>query len=240
MPDEPSQLPPQDTPGLQLTEVPPVPHEHNEPHDGFEPVPLWLVTFFGLLLFWGGWYVAQYAGDWRSDVLEEDPAALRSAAAPPAAEDPMVLGRRLFVGNCAACHQPTGLGIAGQYPPLVGSEWVQGNPGRIKRIVLHGFEGEVTVKGSVYNNAMTPFAQKLSDKQIAAILTYIRGNPEWGNNAGAVSPESVAATRDATKSRTGPFSQAELLAVNTDEGPAPTSGPASSPASTSTTTTPSR
>jgi mono/diheme cytochrome c family protein len=229
MADQPHNLPPQDKPGLQVTESQPAPHhEHADPTDGYEPVPLWLITFFGALLFWGGWYLSRYAGDWRSDVLEESPGALREAAGPAAREDPMVLGKRLFVGNCASCHQATGVGVAGQYPPLASSDWVKGNPARLKRIVLHGLEGEITVNGTIYNNAMTPFGQKLSDKQIAAILTYIRVNPEWGNDAGPVAEESVAATREATRSRTTPWTAAELLALDEDEGP---SAAATAPAS---------
>lgn len=212
------------------------PHrELTEPTDGMEPIPLWMVTFFGILIFWGGWYLARYVGDWRSDMLEEDPVALRSASASNiAAEDPITLGKRIFTGNCAVCHQSTGLGVPGQYPPLAGSEWVAGNPARIKRLVLHGGEGQIEVKGSTYNNAMPAFGAKLTDKQIAAVLTFVRGNKDWGNSSEAISPEAVAATRQATKARSNPWSPSELLAVNADESPAApasTSAPASAPAS---------
>ena len=215
-----------------------LPHgELTEPTDGLEPIPLWMVAFFGILIFWGGWYLARYVGDWRSDMLEEDPAALRVAsAANTAGEDPVTLGKRIFTGNCAVCHQSTGLGVPGQYPPLAGSEWVAGNPARIKRLVLHGGEGQIEVKGSTYNNAMPAFGPKLTDKQIAAVLTFVRGNKDWGNTSESISPEAVAATRQATKARTNPWSPAELLAINTDESPAApasTSAPASGPTSTS-------
>ena len=205
------------------------------PTDGLEPIPLWMVTFFGILIFWGGWYLARYVGDWRSDMLEEDPAALRIASATSiAGEDPVTLGKRIYTGNCAVCHQSTGLGVPGQYPPLAGSEWLAGNPGRIKRLVLHGGEGLIEVKGSTYNNAMPAFGAKLTDKQIAAVLTFVRGNKDWGNSSEAISPEAVAATRQATKARSNPWSPAELLAIDTDESPAaPASAPASGPTSTS-------
>lgn len=253
MSDQPQTTPPSTTPQAPATPSSPAPaptavstvpaapqHELTEPTDGLEPIPMWMVGFFGILLFWGGWYLAQYAGDWRSSMLEEDPAALRTVAATSTAvEDPMLLGKRIFTANCAVCHQPTGLGVPGQYPPLVGSDWLAGNPARIKRLVLHGGEGAITVKGTVYNNAMPPFGAKLSDKQIAAVLTFERGNPEWGNSAPPISPESVAATRAATKGRIDPWNPAELLTIDTDEGPAPTSTPTttaatSAPASTTT------
>lgn len=226
-------------PTALLNGEPRPPHpELTEPTDGLEPVPMWMIAFFGILIFWGGWYLARYVGDWRSDVLEEDPSALRMAATSIPAEDPVTLGKRIFTGNCAVCHQPTGLGIPGQYPPLVGSDWLAGNPARIKRLVLHGGEGPITVKGSMYNNAMPPFGVKLTDKQIAAVLTFERGNKDWGNSADPIPPEAVAATREATKGRLNPWSPAELLAINTDEGPAPsaTSAPASSSTSAPTST----
>lgn len=224
------------TPSVLATgEQPPHP-ELTEPTDGFEPVPMWMIAFFGILIFWGGWYLARYVGDWRSDILEENPSALRGSATSIPVEDQVTLGKRIFTGNCAVCHQPTGLGVPGQYPPLVGSDWLAGNPARIKRLVLHGGEGAITVKGSMYNNAMPPFGTKLTDKQIAAVLTFERGNKDWGNSAEPISPEAVAATRAATKDRSNPWTPAELLAINTDEAPAApssTSAPASAPTSTS-------
>src|SRR6185437_12168291 len=58
-------------------------------------------------------------------------AAGGAAAAPNGAE--------LFT-RCAACHQATGLGVPGAYPPLAGSEWLLNNPEVPIRIVLHGLQ----------------------------------------------------------------------------------------------------
>ncbi len=49
----------------------PVNHEHNEPHDGHEPVPTWAVIIFGVLLFWGGWYIANNSGNFEAGVYDE-------------------------------------------------------------------------------------------------------------------------------------------------------------------------
>ena len=108
---------------------------------------------------------------------------------------------------CAACHQLTGLGIPAAFPPLAGSEVVQGPPERVIAIVLHGLQGPITVKGATYNGVMAAWSQ-LTDAQIAAIITYERSS--WGNTAPAVTPDQVAAVRKATASRATAWTLAEL------------------------------
>lgn len=116
-------------------------------------------------------------------------------------------GAELFT-RCAACHQATGLGVPGAYPPLVGSEWLLNNPEVPIRIVLHGLQGDITVKNTKFNNAMTPFGDQLSDAEIAAIITYERSS--WGNAASKITAEQVASVRAATKSQTTPWNPADL------------------------------
>ena len=144
-----------------------------------------------------------------------------------AAPDPMVVGKRLFTQNCAVCHQQTGLGVAGQFPPLAGSEWVLAQDwhgdNHMVKIVLHGFHGPVTVKGEQFNNVMAPWGKVLKDEQIAAVLTYVRN--EWGNQAPPITKEFVSTIREQTKDRTEPWTQKELQATERvlvqDAGAAP-------------------
>jgi mono/diheme cytochrome c family protein len=110
--------------------------------------------------------------------------------------------------RCAACHQATGLGMPGAYPPLAGSEWLLNNPEVPIRIVLHGLQGPITVKGTSFNNAMTPFGDQLSDAEIAAVITYERSS--FGNHASAITADQVKAVREATKSQTGPWNPKDL------------------------------
>jgi mono/diheme cytochrome c family protein len=126
-------------------------------------------------------------------------AAGGAAAAPNGAE--------LFT-RCAACHQATGLGVPGAYPPLAGSEWLLNNPEVPIRIVLHGLQGPITVKNTNFNNAMTPFGDQLSDAEIAAIITYERSS--WGNAASKITAEQVASVRAATKTQTTAWNPADL------------------------------
>ena len=212
----------------------PIAREHLEPRDGYEPVPLWLVSLFGVILFWGGWYLATYSGGWRGDVLDHDPAArfAATAGAPAGPVDPVALGERIYRQRCVSCHQATGQGVPNQYPPLAGSEWVVEHEQRLKRILLHGLEGPVTVMGNTYNGAMPGFGAQLKDDQIAAVLTFIR--QAWGNTAGPITPEQVAATRAAVGARPRPWSAEELLAITEPDAapapPAPEAPPAEAPA----------
>lgn len=199
----------------------PIGHEDGAaPVDGYEPVPLWLLSIFGILLAWGGWYLGSYSSGWRWHDLDELSGSGPLVATSQPAEEPITLGKRIFSGNCVSCHQADGKGLPGQYPTLNGSEWVNGNPAWMKRIVLHGLEGPIQVAGASYNNAMPPFGTKFTDKQIAAVVSFVRTNTAWGNTAEAVTPEQVAATRLATKDRTAPWTASELQAIKTDETPA--------------------
>jgi mono/diheme cytochrome c family protein len=110
--------------------------------------------------------------------------------------------------TCTACHMPTGLGLAGAFPPLAGSEWVTGRVEVPIALVLHGMQGEVTVKGAKYNGVMTPWGAMFSDQEIANVVTYIRS--QWGNKASAATAADVAKVRAATKARTTPFTAAEV------------------------------
>jgi mono/diheme cytochrome c family protein len=185
----------------------PIARELEEPRDGFEPTPMWWVFAVMALLGWGGWYLGTYSGNWRPDVYDERPGiAAMSVGAPALEADPMTLGRRLYA-NCQACHQAGGQGVEGTYPPLGGSEWVNGDPQTMVRILLHGVQGRLEVRGKVYNQAM-PAWKHLKDVQLAAVATYVRGS--WGNTGAPVPVETVTAVRAATSGRTQPWTMAEL------------------------------
>lgn len=209
--------------------------EKDDPRDGYEPIPLWLVSCFMALVFWAGAYLAFYSGGFQSTVFDPSQVAWAGggAAAQKAAPDPKVVGKRLFTANCVACHQSTGLGVAGQFPPLVGSEWVLGGDwhgdNHLVSILLHGLQGPIQVKGNTYNGAMPPWKQ-LKDDQIAAILTYIRS--EWGNNAPPISAEQVAKIREETAPQADPYTQSQLQAIPAVKfsGSASSEPPAAAPA----------
>ncbi|GAB4178190.1 MAG: hypothetical protein Fur0032_18550 [Terrimicrobiaceae bacterium] len=191
--------------------------ERAEPRDGYEPISLWLITFCFALIFWAGMYLVGHSGGFRSDVYNSNLVAWDGAGAatqkgPP---DPMVVGKKVFTQYCAVCHQSTGLGVEGQFPPLVASEWVLSQDwhgdNHLVKIVLNGLQGPITVKGKPYNNAMAPWGGVLKDEQIAAVLTYIRN--EWGNTAPPITSEFVAQVRADTAGRAEPWTQKDLQAI---------------------------
>lgn len=203
--------------------------EHSEPHDGFAPIPLWLVALFMALVFWGGAYLAYYSGGFKSTVFDRNQSGWGAdavASAPKGPPDPMVLGKRLFTANCAACHQPTGLGVPGAFPPLAGSKWVMGGDwhgdNHLVRVVLHGLQGPISVEGTAFNGVMPPW-QQLKDEEIAAVLTYIRN--EWGNSAPPVTAEQVAKIRAETAGHPAPFTEADLKAIPAEKFEAPAAEP---------------
>jgi mono/diheme cytochrome c family protein len=141
------------------------------------------------------------------DVMYFDTTALPPKQVAAAGAGGAVSGAEVFT-KCAVCHQSSGEGLPGAYPPLARSEWLLNNPEVPIRIVLHGLQGAITVEGKSFNNAMTPFADQLSDAEIAAVITYERSS--WGNNAAAITADQVAAVRAATKSQTTPWKPEEL------------------------------
>jgi mono/diheme cytochrome c family protein len=224
----------------QSSEIPapevsaPVLRESPEPTEKRSPIPFWIVIFAGIVIFWGGFHLASNSGGFKADVY--NPAlSVAGGGGPPAPPDPKVVGKRLFTQNCVVCHQSSGLGVAGQFPPLVASEWVVGGDwvgdNHLVKILLAGMQGPMQVKGNTYNNAMPPWAQ-LKDAEIASILTYIRS--EWGNAAAPITPEFVATVRAASTDRKEPWTQKELKEIPAETqaagGAAPPAAPAQAPA----------
>ena len=124
-------------------------------------------------------------------------------------------GQKVYAQVCLGCHTEAGVGNPGVYPPLDGSEWVNSAPERLVNILLHGLMGPVTVAGEEYNGLMPGWKASLKDDEIAAVATYIRS--AWGNFSSAITQAQVAAIREATKSRTTPWSAAELVAATPTE-----------------------
>ena len=196
---------------------PPVaPPEEPVPPPGRAPVPMWLVALTGLLAYWAVLYLDQNAGGFAAAVFDRgDRAADVAARVPkPGAEGLVAHGERIYSVYCSVCHQADGRGRPGQFPPLVGSDWLNAAGARRPiRIVLDGLAGPVTVNGQGFNNAMLPWRGHLSDADIAAVLTFVGAHPGFQNHGVAVTPAQVKAIREATQERRSNWTEAELLAV---------------------------
>ena len=201
---------------VETPEVTPLSPEH-------EPMPVWLYLICGVALFLAG---SSFTGFqiFGQGLMDQGPGgpvlAGASSSAAEAPATPLEIGKKLYGGNCANCHQGSGEGQPGQYPPLVGSEYVLGSKERLAAIMLAGLSGTVTVKGSTFSTQVMPgWAGVFTDEKLAAIMTYLRAT--WGNTANAVSPDEVSAARTKfTSHLAAPFSEADLLKI-APNGPDP-------------------
>jgi len=121
-----------------------------------------------------------------------DTAVHDAEVASAALGDVMARGEAVYLANCSACHQPTGQGLAGAFPPLAGSDFLLGDRQQVMQAALFGLSGPITVNGVDYNGVM-PSQGFLSDQDLADALTYVLAS--WDNAGSAVSVEEVAALR---------------------------------------------
>jgi mono/diheme cytochrome c family protein len=116
------------------------------------------------------------------------------------APDPAVveLGAKRYETHCAGCHGARGEGVksaagAWMYPPLAGNRTVTMDPpANLVRVIVHGGFLPATA-GNPRPFGMPPFAQVLTDEEIAAVASFVRNS--WGATAGAVSSAEVARYR---------------------------------------------
>ncbi|MEM9398852.1 MAG: cytochrome c [Verrucomicrobiota bacterium] len=203
----------------------PIVREKDDPEEGEEPVSLWLVVAGACVVFAAGIYLGTNSGNFKADYYydggpgSDAGASAAASAAAVASADPTAKlikrGKRIYTSNCASCHQATGLGAAGMYPPVANSNWVTDEaPKRLVGILLKGLVGPISINGGPpqsYSGAMASWEKMLSDKDIAAVLTYMR--QEWGNSAPPITPEEVAMMRDQMADRSKAWTEPELLEI---------------------------
>ncbi|WP_367870473.1 PVC-type heme-binding CxxCH protein [Luteolibacter sp. Populi] len=125
---------------------------------------------------------------------------------PPAGQ--LARGEAVYARTCAACHQSSGSGVDGAFPPLDGNARVAGNPEALVKIVLNGLAGPVEVPGKLAVNSLMPPVIGLGDAEIADVLSFVRH--AWSNDAAPVAEAAVAPVRAATKDRQLPWTAADL------------------------------
>ncbi len=150
--------------------------------------PLWILSLFCT------------AAMWPLRAADSDTAAL------------IAKGKLLYLQNCVICHQGSGQGSPGAFPPLAKSDYLMAKEENGIRAVVEGLSGRITVNGSNYNNTMPPIL--LTDEQVAAVLTFVRNT--WNNSSDAITPTQVNAVRSKSRFKT----YAELKAA-ADYAPLP-------------------
>ena len=118
-------------------------------------------------------------------------------------------GNAIYTNLCVGCHQPDGRGKEKMAPSLVESRYTNAMDGGASvRILLAGKEGPIGL--------MPPLGGALNDEQIASVLTYVRR--EWGNTGSPVAVDDVTEIRGLTKTRTKPWTDAELTPAGRGRG----------------------
>ena len=106
-------------------------------------------------------------------------------------------GEKVYQANCAACHQANGMGLPGVFPAMNGSKVATGPIDAHIKIVMHGGRP---------GTAMVGFADRLSNAEIAAVVTYERN--AWDNKMGdAAQPADIAAARGGAAEAAAPAAQ---------------------------------
>ena len=124
--------------------------------------------------------------------LKELPSSRGNGGAASGIDAQMRAGAHAYDISCAACHGRDGKGSA-LFPPLAGNAGVrQVRSETVVRTVLAGGKAAATPKTPT-GPGMPSFGWRLTDEQVANILTYVRNN--WGNQAPAISPETVKRIR---------------------------------------------
>ena len=138
-------------------------------------------------------------------------------AASVSAEDELAIrlqrGKDLYFKNCFVCHQLTGQGIPGAFPPLARSDYLTNDVERGIRAVCEGLSSEIVVNGRKYAGAMPPAV--IDDAEVADVITYVLNS--WGNPGGEVSGDTVRIARAKTA-----FPTLELLKKSSTYPPLPT------------------
>ncbi len=132
----------------------------------------------------------------RANEPLQQQAAPSAQASPVAAQAPKfdaAEGSKQFADNCAVCHGAEGKGVPGTFPLLAGDQVVNAtDPAEHITTIVRGLSGKA-INGQKYEVEMTPFADKLSDQQIADIIDHERTS--WGNHGPLVTPADIAKLR---------------------------------------------
>jgi len=104
-------------------------------------------------------------------------------------------GKTVYQKTCITCHEASGNGMQGMYPPLANSDFLLADKYRAIHQVIKGSATKYTVNGTEYNGVMPP--QQLSDEEIANVLNYVYHS--WGNNGFTLTAAEVKGVRDTLK-----------------------------------------
>ena len=153
-----------------------------------------------------------------ADVKTADATPVAPVAAPTAGSFDLAAsianGKGIYTVSCQTCHQPTGLGLPGAFPPLTGTDYVTGDDRRLVAIALKGIQGPIKVADKMYATGMPQpdvmFPVLKEDKGVADVLNYVRNS--FGNKTDKpITPEFVGKVRAEFAGKTVQWTEQELL-----------------------------
>jgi mono/diheme cytochrome c family protein len=116
---------------------------------------------------------------------------LRDGSAPAAGV--LAAGQEVYESRCTSCHRSDGRGMPPAYPPLAGNPSIEmeSSVNPLRMVLNGGYPPQTSQNPRPYG--MPPFAQVLTDDEVASVVTYIRVS--WGNHGSAVSRRDANALR---------------------------------------------
>lgn len=145
-----------------------------------------LVVMAGLLFFAGKSF-----GFMSHKVVKTTSNEIMYVSANDQADVKFPKGAKIFKEKCAVCHQLTGMGVPGAFPPLKGSDYLKANIKGAITHVLNGSNEAVTVNGVSYSIPMPPQVDNHEDA--VAVVNYILN--AWGNNYGTITLADAKAVK---------------------------------------------
>ena len=162
------------------------------------PIPTWAWLLVLVVFSWGMWYLGIEYREHPAQASLMAPEAIEAregvVARTAIVDDWQILGEQVYGNNCSACHQGSGEGLQGLFPPLRGNAVVTAtDPTEHIRTILNGLQDKV-IDGTVYPAPMPPFGTNLSDEEIAAVVNHERNT--WGRSTSLIVPGDVIALRE--------------------------------------------
>jgi mono/diheme cytochrome c family protein len=128
-------------------------------------------------------------------LLESKAAAARQTEIVSVSAKLLATGQSVYESRCAGCHRSDGKGMPPAYPPLAGNPSIEmeSSVNPLRMVLNGGYPPQTSEDPRPYG--MPPFAQVLSDEDVAAVVTYIRVS--WGNHGSLVTRREANAMRAA-------------------------------------------
>jgi mono/diheme cytochrome c family protein len=126
-------------------------------------------------------------GGGATETTQDTTVKVEEVVAAPASASPYAAGEKIYKEKCQVCHQETGLGIAGAFPPLAGSDYLLADKNRALHQVIKGSQGDIVVNGQKFSGVMPPQVTTAEDAQ--AVVNYVLNT--WGNAGGEVTLEDA-------------------------------------------------